>query len=292
MVQLLRTNISDRARLELDLPRDLPAVEGDATQIRQVVMNLITNASEALGDDEGVVRLRAGTLMADDALLARCTLNPGLPAGEYVFVEVTDSGCGMDPETQQRIFEPFFTTKFTGRGLGLAAVLGIVRSHGGTLRIDSEPGRGSRFCVLLPVTDRPVTASEDDLTPPEDVSAATILVVDDQESVLQAVASILESAGHRVLTAGGGAEAVEVFQRRGDDVDLVLLDLAMPLMDGEETFHVLRALKPDVRVLLTSGYVEQDALARLGSDGPVGIVHKPYQPARLMHEVARALTGD
>jgi two-component system, cell cycle sensor histidine kinase and response regulator CckA len=289
LVQLLHSNISDRARLQLDLPQDLPAIEGDATQIRQVVMNLITNASESLGDDEGVIRLQTGAVMADDAMLSRCTLNPGLPAGEYVYVEVTDTGCGMDDETRARIFEPFFTTKFSGRGLGLAAVLGIVRSHGGTLEIESEPGRGSRFCVLWPVSDRPVTASEDDLFFDESAGDATILVVDDQESVLQAVASILESAGHRVLNAGSGHEAVEIFQRRGHEVDLVLLDMAMPLMDGEETFHVLRALRSDVRVLLTSGYLEQDALTRFGSAGPVGFVPKPYQPSRLMQEVARAL---
>jgi len=292
MVHLLHTAISKKAQLRLDLAKDLPLCEGDATQIRQVVMNLITNAADALEDKVGVVRLATGCLRADQEYLRSCTMSPGLPGGEYVYVEVSDTGCGMDAETQAHIFEPFFTTKFTGRGLGLAAVLGIVRGHGGTLRLDSEPGRGTTIRVLFPVTDRELQVSEEESSFGEPRGSATVLVVDDEETVRQAVTSILDSAGYLVLVACNGPEAIEMFETAFDHVDLVLLDMTMPLMDGEETFHALRAVDPDVRVLLTSGYVEQDALGRFGDDGPVGFVQKPYQPATLMQKVAQALVTD
>ena len=289
MVHLLHTAISKKAQLSLDLEPNLPLCEGDATQVRQIMMNLITNASDALEDRVGVVRLTAGHLDADTGYLRDCIVNPGLPAGDYVFIEVTDTGCGMDAETRGHIFEPFFTTKFTGRGLGLAAVLGIVRGHGGTLRIDSEPERGTTIRVLFPVTDRELTHTEEESSFGEPHGTETVLVVDDEEAVRQAVTSILDSAGYLVLVASNGPEAIEMFEEAHDHIDLVLLDMTMPLMDGEETFHALRAIDPDVSVLLTSGYVEQDALGRFGDVGPIGFVQKPYQPATLMQKVAQAI---
>ena len=292
MGHLLRTAVSKKVQLRLDLPDEIPLFEGDATQIRQVIMNLITNASDALGDQVGIIRIETGSFDADEAYLARCTTNVGLPPGEYVYVEVADTGCGMNDETLSHIFEPFFTTKFTGRGLGLAAVLGIVRGHGGTLFIDSMLGRGTTFRVLLPITDRQAVTDTDDVPMDEGPGSATVLVVDDEEAVRQAVTSILDSAGYLVLLASNGLEAMEMFQEAADHIDLVLLDMTMPVMDGEETLLALRAVDPDVKVLLTSGYMEGDALGRFGDVGQVDFIQKPYQPATLMQKVAGVLRGD
>ena len=292
MGHLLRTAMSKKVQLRLDLPDDIPLFEGDATQIRQVIMNLITNASDALGDQVGIIRIETGSFLADEAYLARCTANLGLPPGEYVYVEVADTGCGMSDETQSHIFEPFFTTKFTGRGLGLAAVLGIVRGHGGTLCIESEPGRGTTFRILLPITDRPAVTHTEDSPVDEGKGSATVLVVDDEEAVRQAVTSILDSAGYLVLLASNGLEAMELFEEAAEHIDLVLLDMTMPVMDGEETLIALRAVDPDVKVLLTSGYMEGDAMGRFGDVGQVDFIQKPYQPATLMQKVAGVLRGD
>jgi signal transduction histidine kinase len=292
MGHLLRTAVSKKVQLRLDLPDELPLFEGDATQIRQVVMNLITNASDALGDLVGIIRIETGSFFANEEYLSHCMANVGVPPGDYVYVEVADTGCGMDRETLAHIFEPFFTTKFTGRGLGLAAVVGIVRGHGGTLRIESERGAGTSFRVLLPITDRPALTITEDSPEAEVLGSATVLVVDDEEAVRQAVTSILDSAGYLVLLASNGLEALEMFQDAGEHIDLVLLDMTMPVMDGEETLLALRTVDPDVRVLLTSGYMEAETLGRFGDVGQVDFIQKPYQPASLMQKVARVLKGD
>jgi two-component system, cell cycle sensor histidine kinase and response regulator CckA len=291
MGHLLRTAVSKKVQLRLELPDELPLFEGDATQIRQVIMNLITNASDALGDLVGVIRIETGSFYADDAYLTHCMANVGVPSGDYVYVEVADTGCGMNSETLSHIFEPFFTTKFTGRGLGLAAVVGIVRGHGGTLRIDTHRGAGTSFRVLLPITDRPALTATEDSNDSEVLGSATVLVVDDEEAVRQAVTSILDSAGYLVLLASNGLEALELFQDAGEHIALVLLDMTMPVMDGEEPLLALRTVDPDVRVLLTSGYMEAETLGRFGDVGQVDFIQKPYQPASLMQKVARVLKG-
>ena len=289
MGHLFRTAVSKKVQLRLELPDELPLFEGDATQIRQVLMNLITNASDALGDQIGVIRIETGSFFADEDYLAQCMANVGVPPGDYVYVEVADTGCGMTRETLMHIFEPFFTTKFTGRGLGLAAVVGIVRGHGGTMRIETQRGAGTSFRVLLPITDRPALTTTEDSQESELTGSATVLVVDDEEAVRQAVTSILDSAGYLVLLASNGLEALEMFQDAGEHIDLVLLDMTMPVMDGEETLLALRTVDPDVRVLLTSGYMEAETLGRFGDVGQVDFIQKPYQPASLMQKVARVL---
>ncbi len=290
MAHLLEVSVSKRAVLKYRFAPNLPAVEGDVTQLRQVIMNLITNASDAIGERSGVISVSTGLMYADAAYLKTAYMDDELPEGDYVYLEVADTGVGMDEETARRIFEPFFTTKFTGRGLGLAAVLGIVRSHRGAIKLYTEPGRGTTFKILLPVAG-PAPAPTDPApaaaaaAPPR---AATILVVDDDETVRTVTRRMLEQAGYTVHLAADGAEALARY-REHPGVDLVLLDMTMPHMDGEETFRELRRIDPGVRVLLTSGYNEQDATERFAGKGLAGFIQKPYRPQDLLDQVRAAL---
>jgi CheY-like chemotaxis protein len=204
---------------------------------------------------------------------------------------VTDNGCGMDAATRSRIFEPFFSTKFTGRGLGLASVLGIVRAHKGALQVYSEPGKGTTFKALFPA----LTEGGEATRPPESSSLAewrgkgTILLVDDEESLLTLGARMLEHLGFNVLTAADGLQAVTLYRERGKEIDLVLMDLTMPHMDGAKAFDEMRLLNPDARVVLASGYAEDDVSSRFGGKMPAGIIHKPYTLARLRETLAGLL---
>jgi nitrogen-specific signal transduction histidine kinase len=290
MAHLLETVISKKAELRMKFEPDLPAVEADASQVRQIVMNLITNGSEALGDANGQLTIATGTVEADRAYLSRCYLGDEVSDGTYVFLEVSDTGEGMDEETRKKIFDPFFTTKFTGRGLGLAAVLGIVRGHNGTINVYSEPGLGSSFKVLLPaserkVDDRPETPARTEGT----LEGATILVVEDDAAVLDVTSLMLEKAGFRVLTATNGQEGVDLFRLYKDDIGLVVLDMTMPVMDGEEAFRGMRDIDPGVRVLLSSGYNEQDATNRFAGKGLAGFIQKPYRSVDLLNRVREIL---
>ncbi len=289
--QLLRSSVARTVTFELALARELPLVEADVSQLRQVLMNLVTNAAEALGRDTGALQLRTGRIDADRALLDSLVVVDDLPAGEYVFLEVRDSGSGMDEAVLARVFDPFFTTKFTGRGLGLAAVLGIVRGHRGGIRIESQPGAGTTVTVLLPSTQtRPAAAIEAPAPAREmaddDLEAeGTVLLVDDEEGVRSMAHRMLERLGFKVLTAVDGIEAVEAFRRHHNEIRLVLLDMTMPRMDGVEAFRALRAIRPDVKVILTSGYSEQMAAEQVGDNGPAAFLQKPYRPADLVHKI-------
>ncbi len=276
---LLAGAVSKKAQIVYRLETDLPAIEADAGQIEQIVISLVTNASEALGGDAGTITVRTGSREFRSEDLASTYLDDRLPAGRYVFLEVADDGCGMDDDLQLKIFDPFFTTKFTGRGLGLAAVLGIVRGHRGAIRIDSAPGSGSTFTVLFPAA--PEEALERRPGVPAGAGArgqGTILVVDDDEFVRRVAGDMLEKLGFEVLTARDGQEGLEVFRGRSGDVALVILDLSMPRMSGQEAFREIRRVAPEARVLLASGYDER-ANARLfaGREGPAGFIQKPYR---------------
>jgi PAS domain S-box-containing protein len=290
MDHLLGTVISKKTSLRFDLAPDLPAVEADASQLRQVVMNLITNASEALGERSGTVRVATGVQDADRDYLRGCHIGEDLPPGRYVTLEVSDPGEGLDAATRERIFDPFFTTKITGRGLGLAAVLGIVRGHGGGIRVYSEEGRGTTFKVLLPSAEGTVAVAE-----PASPGAAApkrtglILVADDDHSVRDVARDMLESAGHRVMVAADGVEAVALFRARAGEISLVLLDMTMPHMGGEETFREIRGIRPDARVILSSGYNEQDATNRFAGKGLAGFIQKPYRFEALTAKVQEVL---
>ncbi len=290
---LLKTVISKRVVLRFDLAPDLPPVEADATQIRQVVMNLITNASEAIEDRNGMVTVATGVLEADRAYLSGTYLDESLPEGRYVYLEVSDTGCGMDEETRSRIFDPFFTTKFTGRGLGLAAVLGIVRGHGGAIKVYSEAGKGTSVKVLLPEAEgrAPEGRPEPGASREGWRGQGLILVVDDDAPVRQVAAMMLEDAGFRVLQAADGREGVELLRSYADEIAAVLLDLTMPRMSGEEAFREMRRIRPDVPVILSSGYNEQDATNRFSGKGIAGFIQKPYRSAALLAELRKVLEG-
>jgi signal transduction histidine kinase/CheY-like chemotaxis protein len=291
MVDLLRASISEQARLELELAPRAP-VEGDTTQIRQVVLNLVTNASEALVHGAGRLLVRTGLVQQTAADLAGAAGADGPQPGAYAYLEVSDDGQGMDEATQARVFEPFFSTKFSGRGLGLAAVLGIVRTHGGVVRIQSRAGSGTRVRVLLPerradFADPPRFRDGDGPSR----RSGTILVVDDQDFVLEVAQAFLERAGHRVVTASGGRAAIEIFRERSREIDAVLLDLAMPDTNGEEVLLEIQRVRSDARVIIATGYSAQAASERLASHGVVGFVRKPYQPEEILQQVDRALLG-
>lgn len=283
MVHMLKTCISKKALLNLNLAENLPSIEGDPAQLRQVLMNLVINASEAIGDRSGVVTISTGARQCDAEYLRETFLDDSLPEGLYVSLEVSDTGCGMDKETQARIFEPFFTTKFTGRGLGMSAVLGIVRGHRGTLKVYSEPGKGTTFRLLFPASFQ-----QGERTParaPESFSewsgSGTVLLVDDDETILGIGRMMLERLGFSVLTASDGKEGVEVYRSCAKEIALVLLDLTMPRMNGEEAFRELLRINPGVRVVLSSGYSEQEVAARFAGRGLAGFIQKPYQVERL-----------
>jgi PAS domain S-box-containing protein len=285
MATLLRTGISKQATLDWELSSTLPAVSADPTQIRQIVMNLITNASDALGEKGGTITLRTGVTRLEDLdnqhfgvpLEGEGPVDPS--KGPYVYLEIGDTGAGMTPDTLSRIFDPFFSTKFTGRGLGLAAVMGIVRSHHGLIRVHTAPGEGTAFRVLFPAVGGTArkpgkpTAERSDWQ-----GSGTILVVEDEEGVREVAERILQEIGFQTIGAEDGRRALEIMEDVGDSVSVVLLDLSMPRMGGAETFRRLRALRPDLPILMMSGYTEQVVAPQFTGSGPgiTGFLQKPF----------------
>jgi len=291
MADLLRTVVSKKATLTLDLADELPLVEADVTQLRQVVMNLITNASDALGDDAGSVLLRTRGVELGADEFTPAFGQEALPAGKYVAVEVCDTGGGMSDETLARIFDPFFTTKFVGRGLGLAAVLGVLRSHHGAIEVATEEGKGSLFRVYLPSVDQVVSAN----TPNE--SGATrssplpegglALVVDDETGVRAVAVRLLKRAGFRVIAAEDGVVAVEAVRRHAHELTVVLLDNLMPRMNGQEAFAEIRRIAPTLPVLFTSGFSDGVLAGDAVRAERVGFIQKPYSADTLVAAITQ-----
>ena len=289
--EILRVSLSKKARLALDLAPNLPPCEVDTAQLRQVVLNLLTNANDALEDGPGTIRVSTGLQHADAAWFAGAWIDDHLPEGTYVRLEVSDSGCGMDPASMNRMFDPFFTTKPKGHGLGLAATLGIVRGHRGAIRVDSSPGNGTTITILLPPAVGSVAAPTAGRGKASGARRdALVLVVDDEEPIRQFVCGVLEKFGYRSLEAADGVEALEVFAARGAEIDAVLLDLTMPRLSGEETFRALRARGATMPVLLSSGYTEQDARSRVDAQGIAGFLQKPYRAATLVERLDELLS--
>jgi two-component system CheB/CheR fusion protein len=286
IAELIRASVSKKVALEFDFPEDPPFIEADATQLRQVVMNLIMNAAEATGDTGESVTLRIGDIDADSALLAKVQHAGDLPTGLYVYLEVADTGCGMNAETQAKMFDPFFTTKFTGRGLGLAAVQGIVRGHRGAIQVRSAPGQGTCFRVLFPASKQPpVHRAAKEPTSAKPCRTGTVLVVDDEELVRTAAQQILEHGGFTVLTADGGHAAIRVFNEHCARIDAVLLDLTMPDLNGEKVYQEMLKTRPDVPVVVLSGYSEEHVAERFAGIGPVEFLAKPHKAADLIAKV-------
>lgn len=285
---LLAVTLSKKATLEYDLHDGPLGVLADRSQLGQVVMNLIRNASEAVGDHAGRVVIGSTTVTCGGAEPQATHSNAALEPGEYVRLWVHDTGPGMTAETRARIFDPFFTTKTTGRGLGLAAVQGIVRAHDGAIDVESTEGVGTTVSVLLPRVPLPLDGAP--ATAEGTVArSARLLLVDDEPAVRAVLADVLESAGYGVLLARDGQEALDVFREQPDSIDCVLLDLSMPKLGGDEVFHELRKLRPDVRVILSSGFSEQEMLDRFQGAGLAGVLQKPARMHVLLAKVADAL---
>jgi two-component system, cell cycle sensor histidine kinase and response regulator CckA len=269
---VLKANISMR----YESGTNLPGVEGDVTTIRQIVMNLILNAAEAIGTDDGTISIKTGQVTVSHEYLARKHLDDDLQSGDYVFLDVVDTGCGIDDESIEKIFDPFFTTKFTGRGLGLASVQGIVRSHHGAIKIESRLGYGTTVRVLLPASDKPTT-TRDRLPSRRELPAdqQTVLLVDDEEMVRFAMQALLEARGYTVLCAADGNDAISVLRDHTSEVAIVLLDLTMPGPSAAATCKCLHAMVPDLPVILMSGFSEADALRQCEYRNIAGFVPKP-----------------
>ena len=297
MTQLLTVSLSKMAVVRYDLSPGLPFISADPSQMQQLVMNLVTNASEAIGDEtsgdelSGLITIRTGVQMVDattnGGLLPALPLSPG----KYVTLEVSDTGCGMSPEIRDRIFDPFYTTKFTGRGLGLSAMLGILRSHHGSLKVYSELGRGSVFKLYLPA----LSLGVEDL-PPRRASGdwqgrGILLLVDDEPGARAVARGLAEALGFQVLEASNGLEAVALFELRHEELTAVLMDLTMPHMDGRQAFLRMNAVDPAIPVVLTSGYSEQDVLSDFLGKGLAGFLPKPYQSSQFLAVLRQAVEG-
>jgi two-component system, cell cycle sensor histidine kinase and response regulator CckA len=276
MAELIDSTISKKARMSFAFAPDTPIVEADVTQLRQVVLNLIANASEALGEGTGTITITSRRLEADYACLSQYDLADELAEGTYAFLEIKDTGAGMDEETKAKIFDPFFTTKFTGRGLGLAAVLGIVRGHDRAITVKTKAGQGTSFKILLPASGKAEVAPPPHTTPDDWRGSGLVLVADDDEAVRLMGTTMLEQLGFSVLLAEDGLQALNSFRERQDEFAFVLLDLMMPVMDGEEFLAELEQLGAVTPIILTSGYNAQDLSQRFAQRRVAAFLQKPF----------------
>jgi two-component system cell cycle sensor histidine kinase/response regulator CckA len=291
MGQLLRASVNKSIQLTFTLEDGSSAVEVDVTQLSQVVLNLVCNAAEAIGERPGTIHVRTRVLDVDEQQLKRACVNRGVAPGRYACLEVEDDGCGMDELVRSKLFDPFFTTKFSGRGLGLAAVLGIVTGHRGAILLRTAPGKGTSFSVLLPIARAAgvAQAAETAAAPGQARKQGVVLVVDDEEPVREVTCEVLESLGYEVLQAEGGRRACELLRGRREPIDLVLLDMTMPDMNGEQTLRELRAIRPDARVVLMTGYAEQDVQLRFPQGQLAGFLAKPFAKHELGEVIERAM---
>ncbi len=291
MADLLRAAVPKGVRFELELARDIPPVEADATQLRQIVMNLITNAGEAIGSEGGTVTMTTRVRHLDSEALRELHAPEGIRSGRFVVLTVADTGIGMTPEVVARIFDPFFTTKFSGRGLGLAAVLGIVRGHGGLVSVESTPGQGSTIRVFLPASARvPVRGEADARPPPVDLSGKTCLVIDDDPGVLSVVTAALERFGAGVIAVTDGQQGLEALEA-GGSFDLIVLDWTMPGLSGSEVLERIRAGHPELPVLITSGYQGCMTEGLPAATAATGFLPKPFRLAELSDRLCQLLNS-
>lgn len=290
-LHLLQISISKKAVLVSDLYEGIPAIEADPTQIRQILMNLVINASEAIGDASGVINLTTGLTRVDREYLGSTITADELPVGTYASLEVSDTGTGMSADVLAKIFDPFFTTKFTGRGLGLAAAIGIVRGHKGTIKVYSELGRGTTFKLLFPIVPG---KAELPLQTPERFLAqgkGCVLIVDDEESIRSMVAQMVQKLGYTLELASDGRKAVEMFKETPNKYVIVLMDLTMPHMNGETAFAEMRKINPNIPVVLMSGFNQERASSHFQGKGLAGFMEKPFSYSTLAEVLSNVLTN-
>ncbi len=287
MLHILQVSISKNVSLQLNLSKQLPAVEADATQMRQIIMNLIINASEAIGKQSGVITVTTNTITCSNTDSQDPWQKEGISSGEYVYLEIADNGCGMNKSTLGKLFDPFFTTKFTGRGLGMSAVQGIVRSHQGAINVSSEPGQGSTFEIRLPASGLPAAPPGIKTSPENWKGQGRVLLVDDEEAVRNIGSEMLTELGFSVVTASDGSDALDTY-RTTQGIDLVILDLTMPQMNGEQCLRELRQINPDIKVIMSSGYSELRDAQFLMEQGLVGFIQKPYWMDTLRETIQKA----
>jgi len=292
ITKLLDVSIAKGAMLKYRLTGNLPLIEADASQMQQIIMNFVINASDAIAGKSGIISIDTGVMQVDRAYLDSTFVYDELSDGSYVFLEVSDTGCGMDQTTQDRLFEPFFTTKEKGHGLGMSAVIGIVRGHQGAIKVYSEPGVGTTIKVLFPVSKQDSASVSTQPNPTALLrNSGTVLIVDDEETVREVAALMLEDMGFDTLCAVDGLDGVEVYRQHQHSIVAVLLDMTMPRLDGKGCFRELRRINPDVQVILSSGYNEQEATSRFTGKGLASFVQKPYMPEVLMAALNSAISG-
>ena len=292
MTPLLKTAVTKKASLKFKLSAQPLPVEVDVTQIRQVLLNLITNASESLGESGGKITISTGMISASEKYLNTTYLKDDLEEGDYAYIEIKDTGRGIPNELLEKIFDPFFTTKFTGRGLGLAVVMGIIRSHKGAVKVESSLSEGTAFKVLFRCTEK---AIEHEIDKPEEVTDldqkfdGLVLVIDDEEITRLATEEMLEFSGFKALLAEDGIRGIELFRLHHADISAVLLDMTMPILGGMEVFVKLQEINPRVPVILSSGYSKEDYTEQIKDLNIAGFLQKPYGPSVLGNIVSKAI---
>ena len=296
-MSMLRAVIPNKVIVETELPSPGPTIRANANQMHQVLTNLITNVWESIGDNGGTIRLIIKTVSSADITASHCFPIDYQPQSiPYACMEVTDTGCGISDKDIEKIFDPFFTTKFTGRGMGLPVVLGIVRAHNGAVSVESKPGRGSVFRIFLPVSTEEIPLQQEKIVPVQKSAGSlkgggTVLLIEDEEQVREMAGIMLSRLGYTVLEAKDGVEAMEIFQQHQDEIRCVLSDLTMPRMDGWETLVALRKLSHDIPVILSSGYDEARVMAGEHPERPNAFIGKPYQLKGLGDMIRRVLSA-
>jgi len=287
---LLRASIPKRIGISCDLPDDLPAIEADPSQVHQIVMNLVINGSDAIGEKTGHIRLRANALDIDETNSAVWWPGRTPRSGEYVLMEVTDTGAGMDEVTLSQVFDPFFTTKFAGRGLGLAAVAGIVRGMDGTISVVSAPGEGATFRILFPAIEEAVAVPAYPAAPSSQPARGVgILVVDDEEIVRKTIFAITQRTGAQPWMAHDGASGVELFRERHAEISLIVLDINMPGQPLVETIQGFRKIRNDIPILLVTGYSSQEIDVYLKRFDRMRFLLKPFKAHDLQEAISDIL---
>lgn len=294
MIEMLKSTLSKNVEMTTAISPDLPSIVADVSQIRQIVMNLIINASESIGEAQGKITVSLAKSVIKDRPSVKDHLGKPIPIGNYICLEVTDTGCGMDEKTKQRIFEPFYTTKFTGRGLGMSAVLGIITAHKGSIQLLSQPDKGSIFKIYLPI--QKTDYSEDESDQQSDTfepwqGSGTILLVEDEEQVMSVAKVMLEELGFEVVTAINGKKALELFLKGDEAITLVVTDIGMPVMDGYTLINELKKLKPELPIIISSGFGSSDISSRIACEDISGLVSKPYNFNQIQEVLKSVVEG-